>query len=193
MTFKVFLNINLNPYHMEILKKEQILTAIGNSKFSISNETKLLCTQYATGITAFDSLINQESLFSTNIPTNIIEHNRGYEISIMYKFKLYRVAIPLDHIISITIEDKAAIIEQKDKSVIGRALLGGILLGPLGAVIGGMTGIGKNDKILYSPDVLLTILYKNNGFEKVIVFTCKHTDRVRLLKLAPKIFKDKLK
>lgn len=33
-----------------------------------------------------------------------------------------------------------------DKSVIGRAVLGGLILGPLGAVIGGMSGIGTKQK-----------------------------------------------
>lgn len=30
----------------------------------------------------------------------------------------------------------------KDKSVIGRAIVGGLLLGPVGAIVGGMSGIG---------------------------------------------------
>lgn len=40
--------------------------------------------------------------------------------------------------------------ELKDKSTIGRAVLGGVLLGGLGAIIGGMSGIGtKNVKRYY--------------------------------------------
>lgn len=40
--------------------------------------------------------------------------------------------------------------ELKDKSTIGRAVLGGVLLGGLGAIIGGMSGIGaKNTKKYY--------------------------------------------
>lgn len=37
-------------------------------------------------------------------------------------------------------------IKEADKSVIGRAFVGGVLLGPLGAVVGGMSGIGKKEK-----------------------------------------------
>ncbi len=34
---------------------------------------------------------------------------------------------------------------KTNKSIIGRALLGGLILGPLGAVIGGMTGVGDKE------------------------------------------------
>lgn len=38
-------------------------------------------------------------------------------------------------------------IMTESKSVIGRAIVGGLLLGPLGAVVGGMTGIGSKQKL----------------------------------------------
>ena len=40
-------------------------------------------------------------------------------------------------------------IAELDKSVIGRAVAGGVLLGPLGAVVGGMSGVGKKQKTVY--------------------------------------------
>lgn len=41
-------------------------------------------------------------------------------------------------------------ITETDKSVIKRALVGGILLGPVGAIVGGMSGIGtKKNKAYY--------------------------------------------
>lgn len=38
---------------------------------------------------------------------------------------------------------KTTDILTKEKSVIGRGIVGGVLLGPLGAIVGGMSGIGK--------------------------------------------------
>lgn len=37
-------------------------------------------------------------------------------------------------------------VEQHSKSVLGRAAVGALLLGPLGAVVGGMSGMGTNEK-----------------------------------------------
>lgn len=54
--------------------------------------------------------------------------------------------------------------EEKDKSVIGRAIVGGLILGPVGAVVGGMSGTGKKEKKHYY--LRLTISY---GTEEKIV------------------------
>jgi hypothetical protein len=40
-------------------------------------------------------------------------------------------------------EAKHIVLNEKQKSIIGRAIGGGILLGPIGAIVGGMTGIGS--------------------------------------------------
>lgn len=46
---------------------------------------------------------------------------------------------------------------EKSKSVIGRAVVGGVLLGGVGAVVGGMSGIG--DKKKESPEYYIEIEY----------------------------------
>ncbi len=55
--------------------------------------------------------------------------------------------ISFDQLISLKFipEEKLA---QENKSVIGRAVVGGLLLGPLAAVVGGLSGIGKKTKKL---------------------------------------------
>jgi len=51
-------------------------------------------------------------------------------------------------------------IQQKSKSVGGRAVLGGIVLGPIGAIVGGMSGIGsKQENIVHN---YIVINYLNN-------------------------------
>lgn len=37
-------------------------------------------------------------------------------------------------------------IQEANKSVLGRAAVGGVLLGPLGAIVGGMSGVGTKQK-----------------------------------------------
>lgn len=52
-------------------------------------------------------------------------------------------------IINIEQISEQEIVEQ-NKSVIGRAIVGGVLTGGIGAVIGGMSGLGKKQKIIDS-------------------------------------------
>ncbi len=56
---------------------------------------------------------------------------------------------------------------KKDKSIIGRGLVGGLLLGPAGAIVGGMSGFGTKEAKMY----ILTIKYaeKNNDLVKEII------------------------
>ncbi len=69
-------------------------------------------------------------------------------------------------------------IKEKSKSVGGRAVVGGILLGPLGALVGGISGVGDKKKktitnyiiINYSGDKVLSfeIPPMNLNFRKVL-------------------------
>ena len=72
------------------------------------------------------------------------------ERSIIFKNRIYTkkqiektVNLSIDKINRIEIVSEKEIIE-KGKSVGGRAVIGGLLLGPLGLLVGGMSGIGKN-------------------------------------------------
>lgn len=60
-------------------------------------------------------------------------------------------------------------ISESDKSVVGRAVVGGVLLGPLGAVVGGMSGIGKKQKKVYK-DYFVINYTSANGDPSVLSF-----------------------
>ncbi|WP_226890211.1 hypothetical protein [Paraclostridium dentum] len=50
----------------------------------------------------------------------------------------------MDRLVGVTVANEKEILEkEKEKSVVGRVVIGGVLLGPLGAIVGGMTGIGS--------------------------------------------------
>ncbi|MBY6844875.1 hypothetical protein HYI19_08680 [Clostridium botulinum] len=55
------------------------------------------------------------------------------------------INLKFEQITGINVVSEKDIIE-KNKSTVGRAAAGGVLLGPLGAIIGGMSGIGNKQK-----------------------------------------------
>lgn len=76
---------------------------------------------------------------------------------------------------------------KKDKSVIARGVVGGVLLGPIGAIIGGMSGIGK--KKIKGDFLVLNYVPSGSNETKVMIFDTK--DFLKAMKLA-KFLKDRL-
>jgi hypothetical protein len=88
--------------------------------------------------------------------------------------------LPLERIKDIYIEEDVKT-KQKDKSVIGRSILGLVIAGPIGAGIGAASGIGKKEVkdvtkyvvINYidkndNNNILKFIIYNNWGYDKVV-------------------------
>ncbi|SBV94863.1 conserved hypothetical protein [uncultured Dysgonomonas sp.] len=74
---------------------------------------------------------------------NVVLHTHGIQV---YKGLTF-FPIHNSQIISIKTASKGEIVSA-NKSVIGRAVAGGLILGPLGAIVGGMSGIGSKDKFV---------------------------------------------
>jgi hypothetical protein len=90
-----------------------------------------------------DGLVDFPPFWAVCITQN--DNNNRLEIAKRIPKNSPPVYLPYDQIISIgTVTEKEII--EKSKSVVGRAAVGGLLLGPLGAVIGGMSGTGKKNK-----------------------------------------------
>ena len=90
------------------------------------------------------------------------------------RFGKVKASIQIKDIIQVGAKKEADFIpsEMKDKTVIGRALAGGLLLGPFGALLGGMSGIGektkKQAKTLHNWFVL--IAFQSKGVQNIAVF-----------------------
>lgn len=83
-------------------------------------------------------------------------------------YKKPPVHLKYDQIIAANVISEKEIIE-KSKNTVGRAIAGGVILGPLGAIIGGMSGIGN--KKINNTRYFLVINYKSKDDElKVISF-----------------------
>ena len=97
------------------------------------------------GNAAFDGVYNQGENLITGIPSGkvkVILHTHGLQV--VKGLTLY--PIHNSQIISIKPTSREEL-SRTDKSVIGRAVVGGLILGPLGAIVGGMSGIGSKEKL----------------------------------------------
>lgn len=74
------------------------------------------------------------------------------------------VKLNYEQIVAAEVITEKEIIEN-GKSTVGRALVGGVLLGPLGAIVGGMSGIGNKTKS--SKHYFLVVNYKSSNSEEV--------------------------
>ena len=97
------------------------------------------------GNAAFDGVYNQGENLITEIPSGkvkVILHTHGLKVVKGLTF----YPIHNSQIISIKQTSREEL-SKSDKSVIGRAVVGGLILGPLGAIVGGMSGIGSKEKL----------------------------------------------
>lgn len=67
---------------------------------------------------------------------------------------------------------------EKNKSVVGRAVGGGIVFGPLGAIIGGMSGTGKKTKT--KPKFYIVINYISSQADEIKVLTFSSNSRTNI-------------
>ncbi len=172
---------------VKVKEKENESLYSSKQLFSHHERTRLLSTysnelvyslSYLGGITELDDLTINKKI--SPIPLLACAHaNRGIsiEFNIVDAEMLYLV-LPYDKVMSWTIEAEEDIVNYYDRSVIGRALLGGVILGPIGAIIGGMTGL--KDKKVIAGKGILTLMCNIAGKDIVVLFSfeTKHTSVV---------------
>lgn len=90
----------------------------------------------------FDGRENTLSVIPSGKVT-VLLHTHG--IQLMSGLNFY--PIHNSQIISLKTVSQEELVKT-DKSVIGRAVAGGLILGPLGAIVGGMSGIGSKEKFI---------------------------------------------
>jgi hypothetical protein len=86
-----------------------------------------------------------------------------------------KVCVPLE---SITSCEKYTEKELKEKSVIGRAAVGGLLFGGVGAVVGAVSGTKPKEKTLY----YMTLTYTDNNEEKTLLFRIEQMESLELIR-----------
>lgn len=85
---------------------------------------------------------------------------------VIYKWGKKRAYIPISDIQDVKVIQYLDLLPPKkvSKSVVGRAMVGGLLLGPVGAVVGGITGVRQKDDLTLGQEI--------NKNEWVVVIEC---------------------
>lgn len=96
----------------------------------------------------------------------VLLYTQGLEIRRSF-FETPYIQINYTQIISVS-EIRGS--QVKDKSVVGRAVVGGVILGPLGALVGGMSGIG--DKYVKSYILIINYWDVTTRVPKTISIAC---------------------
>lgn len=105
------------------------------------------------------------------VPSNILTHIYACEDKLVLETKNSHHEIPYERIIRYGAVTRRQVIEI-EKSVIGRAAIGGLLLGNVGAIVGGMSGIG-NKKQIKDRNYLIINYINRDGHVSAISFDCK--------------------
>lgn len=119
----------------------------------------------SVNVSSFDGI----EVLPRGLAIKLIADDDNNEILIKSRvIKKPEVHLKYDQITGINVITEKDILE-KSKSVVGRAVLGGVLLGPLGAIVGGMSGIGSKEKIDKHYFIVINYKTKDNDI-KVISF-----------------------
>jgi len=158
---------------MQPKSKEEITQILGTYSFFERAGKRLFGNvSYLGGLPAADERLRNRVPNEHNLEISILP--KGFELKIDPLFNSLRFGVPFDRIEYVTIEPQHQIVEKKQKSILGRALVGGILLGPVGAIVGGMTGVASKQVKLISVDNILLIKLANP--EELLTFSVKNTD-----------------
>jgi len=150
---------------MKTISKDQIERVLGKGSFWLPKS--LVGLTYLYGIPALDAIREAKpSVMQDPLSLKLLPN--GLEITIMHKFKRHTVGLHLADIKRIALEIPEDIITKQERSVVGRAVIGGLLLGPVGAIVGGMSGLKDGEKA-ESQNALLTIQVEQAGQESFFV------------------------
>lgn len=101
--------------------------------------------EYSTFYGQYNNNENSNHTLTKSGVVTIGNFENGIEISVNHDYGIQKLEIHKKQIISVK-QTSLSEIKEIDKSVIGRAFVGGLIMGPIGAIVGGISGVGSNKK-----------------------------------------------
>lgn len=129
-----------------------------------STETSSL--KYLAGI---ESISTELSEIPQNSKTIIEMLKEGLVFKIKINNKTYALGLKKENLKKIVAEKQEDVIANKEKSVIGRAIVGGLLFGGIGAVTGGLSALNPTKKTINGGAYLSLFITEENQ-EKILLF-----------------------
>jgi hypothetical protein len=186
MPFKLTVHLKIYGGLMKILKSDEVDSILGKNSFFKQAPAITQKIEYVSGVDCYDDLIDPSLVFKAIRLMNLAAKPNGLLLQLTQGFKNYYVALTNDEIKSIHLEDKEQVYSKKERSVVGRAIVGGLVLGPLGAVVGAASGLKDGVKKGEMPDLLLSITKHDDS---IVVLSCKYKHKIDVHNFLLKNFK----
>ncbi|MEX0966995.1 MAG: hypothetical protein WD077_07135 [Bacteroidia bacterium] len=165
---------------MQLLEKNEIAQMIGN--LGLFHQVKLMNKlSYISGVEPFDRLVQEKKTFSPKLTTNLLMRKGGLEIQISNGSQQFYAAIPFQNLNDIVLEDKEQILLRKERSVLGKAMLRGNLLDPLGRLQNIFTDLIPHKGGIKAPDLYLSFSFQDdNNCNRMIILSCMYKNKLHV-------------
>lgn len=125
---------------------------------------------------AFEGIYDQQVNTIHQIPSgkaDVLLHTHGIRVMV----GLENYDIHFSQIINIQ-KTTSAEIAKVNKSVIGRAVVGGLIMGPLGAIVGGISGTTSKDKLMLKQFVVINFWDIDTKSAQSILIQCDNNQPI---------------
>jgi hypothetical protein len=166
---------------------------------SFLNIAELSKLTYIAGIDNFDptecegieGLSDKEkAMFLTEPFVKIKQTKQNASVIIVNSFPTAYTGFSNDDLKEVVFETAQDVTKNESKSAIKRAIVGGVLLGPLGALVGAASGIGEKQKTLMHGK---SLVYFNTGKETMLILGADNKMKERTVSFLKKTYGSKFR
>ena len=136
-------NKNVSPINTSENKESQNVVNLAELSLSIGQNVTSLGMNVGFEAILSEELCTQKNFFSSGV-AKVLLHTHGIEFIVAMK----NIKLHNSQIINIKKTSSAELKQVKNSSVIGRAAIGNLIMGQTGALIGGLSALETNEKLV---------------------------------------------